>query len=181
MNEIVNIDESRIKFKVFGFFPPAGQEALGIQGALGYLRKLIPKSINIYIKRNRINEAVIKEFSILDGVRIDILSECAKKDEKGNPIMDEKRSFVLPDPGTPEMAELNQKYNDLMNQYVVLPYEKFSQDDFKKLPETIEENELSMEVLDLLSIFIDFVETEEEIKENPNSCIIAEVENESKE
>jgi hypothetical protein len=163
MNEVVNIDESRIKFKVFGFFPPAGQEALGIQGALGYLKKLIPKSINIYIKRNRINEAVTKEFPIHDGVRVDILNEFAKRDENGDPVMDENRNFALPDPGTPEMAELNHKYNDLMNQDVVLPYGKFSQDDFKKIPETIEEKEWSMEVLDLLSIFIDFTEVIEEV------------------
>ena len=163
MNEVVNIDESRIKFKVFGFFPPSGQEALGIQGALGYLGKLIPKSINIYIKRKRINEAVTKEFPIHDGVRVDILNEFAKRDENGNPIMDDLRNFILPDPGTPAMGELNQKYNDLMNQDVVLPYGKFSQDDFKKIPETIEEKEWSMEVLDLLSIFIDFTEVIEEV------------------
>lgn len=163
MSEVVNIDESRIKFKVFGFFPPSGQEALGIQGALGYLKKLIPKSINIYIKRNRISEAVTKEFPIIDGVRVEILNEFAKKDDDGNLIMDEQRNFILPDPGTPAMAELNQKYNDLMIQDVVLPYGKFSQDDFKKIPETIEENKMSMEALDLLSIFIDFTEVIEEV------------------
>lgn len=185
---IVNIDESRIRFKTFGYFPPAGQEAFGIQSALGYLGKLIPKSINIYIKRKRINEAVTKEFPIVDGVRMDILNEFGKKDENGNPIMDEKRNFILPEPGTLEMAELNQKYNDLMNQDVVLSYGKFSQDDFKSIEKTIEENQWSMEILDLLAIFIDFVDTEDigvpDVKDEIDTdlrIIDNEVQNESKE
>ena len=164
MGNVINIDESRIKFKAFGFFPPAGKEEFSIQSTLGYLGKLTAKNMNTYIKRKKIADAVIKELQIIDGVRMEILTEFSKKDENGNPIMDEKRQFKLPEPGMPEMGYLNAKYNELMNQEITLPYAKFSIKEFKDIFITVDKEDWSMDVLDLLSFFIDGIGIEDETK-----------------
>jgi hypothetical protein len=159
MENIINIDESRIRFKAFLFFPQPGNEAISINASLNYLGKLSPKdTTNIYIKRKRINEAVANEFKIIDGVRVDLLTEYSVKGEDGKPLMNEKNNFTLPESGTTEYTELMKKYEDLMNQEIVLPHSRFKKGDFNSIEKTIELYQWSMETLDLLSIFVEIAE-----------------------
>ncbi len=159
MGNVINIDEDRIKFKAFWFFPQPGSESLGITQILAYLGKLSPRDTsNVYIKRKRINEAVQNEFKIIDGVRVDLLGEYSAKNEDGTPLLDENNNFTLPQAGTQEHSELMAKYTDLMNQDVTLPYSRFKKSDFNNIEKTIEKEQWSMEVLDLLNIFVVIIE-----------------------
>lgn len=127
-NQPIQINENQIKFKAWSYY---GNPQIEDYPKLfeAFIKLKVPREIiltlegtRLVIKIKRIKEALSKEFEIIDEARKELLAEFAIKNEDGTPKM-VNNGYAMPEDAE-EMAKLNKAYIELMNQDVIIPFDK---------------------------------------------------------
>jgi hypothetical protein len=149
MTEPIQINENKIKFKVWSFYGnPAEPGAPKLFEVFNKIKIAKTENMNLLIKLKRIREAMQKEAEIIDNARKEILSEFAVKDENGQ-VMMTNGNYIMPE--EPEkLAELNHIYLEFLNQDIELPYDKIKSSQIVGIE--------SLQELDILDGIIEIVE-----------------------